>query len=196
MSRIERDPNEIDFPPREELDNVQKIFLLLLDAKNGEPIPGNIWLQKEVFQIAKNLEPLERYLEYEPNVQGPFSEDVKNILDDLQYLGFVKKKRRSIEITEYGKQIADKIKKKAKKDLLRLVEDVKKFMNDLSKEELLLYIYFSYPEMKEESLEKEEINQRRKEIAKKLYENGKVSIEKASELAGISISQFRGLISD
>lgn len=196
MSRIKRDPNEIDFSPREELDNVQKIFLLLLDAKNGEPIPGNLWLQKEVFQIAKNLEPLERYLEYEPNVQGPFSEDVKNIVDDLQYLGFVKKKGRSLEITEYGKQIADKIKKKAKKDLLRLVEDVKKFMNDLSKEELLLYIYSSYPEMKEESLEKEEVNQRRKDIAKKLYENGKVSIEKASELAGVTISQFRGLISD
>lgn len=196
MSRIKRDPNEIDFSPREELDNVQKIFLLLLDAKNGEPIPGNLWLQKEVFQIAKNLEPLERYLEYEPNVQGPFSEDVKNIVDDLQYLGFVKKKGRSLEITEYGKQIADKIKKKAKKDLLKLVEDVKKFMNDLSKEELLLYIYSSYPEMKEESLEKEEVNQRRKDIAKKLYENGKVSIEKASELAGVTISQFRGLISD
>lgn len=175
----------------EALDNAEKIFLILLEADGGEAVPGNLWLQKEMFLIAKNLEPLENYLEFEPHLQGPYSEIVKNKLENLQYKGYVRKERGKIQLTEKGEKLVDFIYSNASEQLLNLIEDVKRFVNDLSKEELLVYVYYSYPDMTAESYEIENIESRRKEVAKQLYEKEKVSLEKASELAGQRISDFK-----
>lgn len=177
------------------LDNAEKIFLILLEADAGEAVPGNLWLQKEMFLIAKNLKPLEEYLEFNPHIQGPFSETVKNKLENLQYRGYVRKEGGRIELTDKGEQIVQFIRQKASEKLIDLIEDVKLFVNDLSKDELLVYIYFSYPEMTAESYELGEIEEKRDEIAKRLYKKEKVSLEKASELAGKPLSEFKREIS-
>jgi len=176
----------------DDLNNAEKIFLLLLSENNKEPIQGNLWIQKEVFLLSKNLKPLEDYLDYEAHLQGPFSESVKNIVDNLQYLGLVKKINGKIKLTKKGDDIASKFKEGASKEIIDLIQDIKSFMNELSKEELLLYVYFTYPEMTEESVEFEDIKSKREKIALDLYHKGKVSLEKAAELSGLSLSEFRG----
>lgn len=172
------------------LDNVEKIFLMLLRAGKNKPIPGNLWLQKEMFMIAKNLQPLENYLEFQPHLQGPYSESVENKLQNLEYKGFVSKRDRNIELTERGKEIVNEFYPSASKELIDLIEDVKNFVNDLTQDELLLYVYYTYG-MASESYELENIEQKREKLAKRLYKKGKVSLEKASELAGLSIFKFK-----
>lgn len=179
----------------ENLDNAEKIFLILLEAYGGEAVPGNLWLQKEMFLIAKNLEPLENFLEFKPHIQGPFSETVKNILENLQFRGYVRKDGRHIELTSEGEELVQYIYDNASEDLVDLIEDIKRFVNDLSKDELLVYIYYSYPEMTEESYELEDIEAKRLDLAKRLYQKEKVSLEKASELAGRPLSEFKREIS-
>lgn len=179
----------------EQLDNAEKIFLILLEADGGVAVPGNLWLQKEMFLIAKNLEPLENYLKFESHIQGPYSEVVKNILENLQYLGYVIKDGGRIELTDEGQILVQYIYENASEELIELIEDIKQFVNDLSKDELLVYIYYSYPEMTKESYEIDEIEKKRTDLAKSLYKKEKVSIEKASELAGRPLSDFRREIS-
>jgi len=175
-----------------DLKNDEQIFLLLLYADGGSAVPGNLWLQKEVFLIANHLEPLKEHLEYEPHIQGPYSETVKDLLENLQFRGYVRKRKSTGEIylTEKGSQAASEIYQAADEDLTELVQDMKRFMNDLSKDELLVYIYYTYPGMTTESLEKEDLKHERKEIARQLYEKDKISIGKAAELAGTSVSEF------
>lgn len=189
-----RDEDDLILKVRD-LNNAEKIFLILLEADGGKAVPGSIWLQKEMFLIAKNLKPLENYLEFEPHIQGPFSETVKNILENLQFLGYVRKDGGRINLTDKGEHLVRYIYGNASEELIELIEDIKRFVNDLTKDELLVYIYYSYPEMTEESYEIGDIEEKRVDLAKRLYQKDKVSLEKASELAGRPLSEFKREIS-
>lgn len=174
-----------------DLNPAERILLLLIGESESEPIPGNLWLQKEMFLIAKNFESLEDFLEYEPNVQGPYSETVNNMLEDLQYRGLARKNGADIQLTQSGKSVETALRSKAKESLLSLVSDVKELLNDLNKDEVLVYIYYTFPDMTVESLEIDNIERHREGLAKKLYEKGKISREKASELAGVQLHEFK-----
>lgn len=179
-----------------DIDDVEKVFLILLEADGGEAIPSNLWLQKEIFMIAKNLKKLEDYLNFQPYNKGPYSETVENILDNLQFKGYVKKENSKIKITHRGKELVKKIYEIADEDLLDLIEDIKRFMNDLTKNELLLYIHETYPEMTAQSVLKEDIEEDRVKLAKNMYRKEKISLEKASELARLSVSSFKSELND
>lgn len=186
--RTEFDDDEVSMP---DLNPAERILLLLVGESEADPIPGNLWLQKEMFLVAKNFQPLEEFLAYEPNVQGPYSESVNNILEDLQYRGLARKEGADILPTRRGREVATVLRARAKEPLPSLVSDVRDLLNDLTKDEVLAYIYYSFPEMTVESLEIEQIEQSRGELAKRLYEKGKISREKASELAGVPLHEFK-----
>ena len=67
---------------------------------------------------------------------------------------------------------------------------MKQLFKDLTYHEMLGLVYFSYPEMTEKSLVKEEIENRREKIALSLLKKGKISIAKAAEIADMSMSSF------
>lgn len=174
----------------EQLNAAEKIALHLLGANNQNSVPGNIWLQKEFFLLSRHIDDLQPYLGFEPHFQGPFSETVNNIKDNLEYLGFVERTRAGLQLTERGEQVEETIRKGSSEEILDLVEEIKDLLNDLSKDELLVYIYYSYPDMTSESLEKDDLEPKRKSVAKKLYQRGKVDQKKAAELSGHSVSEF------
>ena len=99
-------------------------------------------------------------------------------------------------LTKLGKEIALDIKKSLPTNENDLVEEVKEFLNDMSKDELLLFIYISYPNMTDDAVEFKKILPRRKDIAIGLYRKDKVSVGKAAELAGISVSEMVKILSD
>lgn len=166
------------------------MFLLLLDAEGGKAVPGNLWLQKELFLIGKNLQPLEDYLSFEPHLQGPYSDVVEDITESLEYTGLVKKSKGDISLTDRGQKVAEILRQSADDYLLDLIFDVKRLANDLSKDELLVYVYYTYPGMTDESVVKPDVEEKREDIAQNLYHNGKVSIEKAAQLAGTEMVEF------
>ena len=67
---------------------------------------------------------------------------------------------------------------------------VKGFLNDLSEEELLGFVYFSFPDMTKESIKLRDLEPRRQQIALRLYRRSKISMEKAAEIAGIPLDEF------
>lgn len=172
----------------EYLSVTQKIAILLLSANLFEPIRGKLWYQKQLFLVAKNIPHLEEETDFEEDLLGPYSEIADDELEQLQIEGIVDK--RKLRLTPFGRKLAKLLELKASKNLLQLVSDIKSFLNNLTKDELLGFMYFSYPEMRTESVEFERIKENRRLIAIRLYEKGKVSLGKAAEIAELSQEEF------
>ena len=174
----------------DDLSEVKKNLLLLLSANSNEPVNGKLWYQKELFLVSKNNKELEVEANFEPYFWGAHSELVDTEMEELVQLGVVKKIGYKYFLTDIGKDIAKTVSEKSSKDEKELIEDVKDFLNSLSKDELLLFVYISYPDMCEDAVELKNLLPKRKEIAIRMYNNGNISIGKTSELAGVSVSEM------
>lgn len=173
---------KMDFSP------VQAFLILLLGSRNGEPVRGKTWLQKEMFLIAKNTG-LKEEVYFEPHFYGPYSETIDTELENLQILELVAE-NGEIRLTGKGKEAYANLLKIASTEKLELIKEVKEELNDLNEDELLAYIYFSFPETTKEAVRFENIERKRAQLAISLYEKEKVSLGKASEIAGMDIKAF------
>lgn len=171
-----------------ELSPVQAFLILLLGSRNHEPVRGKTWLQKEMFLIAKNTG-LKEEVYFEPHFYGPYSETVDSELENLEILGLAAE-NGEIKLTEKGKDLYAALLKIASIEKLELIEEIKEELNNLNEDELLAYIYFSFPETTKEAVRFENIEKKRVKLAMSLYEKEKVSLGKASEIAGMDIKGF------
>jgi len=173
---------KMDFSP------VQAFLILLLGSRNGEPVKGKTWLQKEMFLITKNTG-LKEEVYFEPHFYGPYSETVDTELENLEILGLAAE-NGEIRLTGKGKEVYANLLKIASPEKLGLIGEIKEELNDLDEDELLAYIYFSYPETTKEAVRFENIKRKRVKLAVRLYAKEKVSLGKASEIAGMNIKAF------
>lgn len=169
---------------KETASEIQKIIMLLTSI-DDEPIRGKLWLQKEVFLLADKLEDVREQSGYDAYLLGPHSETVDDELTQLQDIGIVSFDANKIHLTPIGKKVAkDLINDIEQKNphLLNLIREYKRFLNDLSSDELLSYVYSAYPEMTEESMEYENIKPKMEENILRLVTKDKISISRAAEL--------------
>ena len=126
------------------LDLTAKDFiLLLLDADNQKPIEGNLFIQKEMFLIVKEVfNDLEDELSFKAYNYGPYSQPLVNLLEELE-------ENSLIEIDRKNKTFSDEIKRK--------INNLKVGSNKLGYKGLLRYVYFTYPEYTENSKIKNDI---------------------------------------
>jgi predicted HTH domain antitoxin len=176
------------------LSELQKISILLLASNNFEPIKGKLWFQKEMYLLSKNINLLEEESDFEPDLLGPNSETLDEELEELEDIKIVKEDENKRILTTLGQEIAKILISKTDKESLKIISDMKNFFNDMTKDEILGYVYFSFPEMTEESIEYKNILAKRKEIAISLFKKRKVSLGKASEIAGLPIEDFMKLL--
>jgi len=100
--------NEVD-KILEDMSELQKCIVLLLNANENEPIKGNTWFQKELFLIVKNSEELSREASFEPDMYGLFSENAKEQLEMLVMDEVVSKIGNKMFLSKLGLNIANKI---------------------------------------------------------------------------------------
>lgn len=174
----------------EDMSELQKYIVLLLNANDNSLIKGNSWFQKELFLIAKNVPEVEEEASFDSDMYGPWSENAKEQLDELEMDDVVSKKGKKMWLSELGVKIATELIKKVPNDRLVMISEFKVLLNDLNDSELLTLIYFTFPEFTEESLIKDEIDENRGSTAVKLYRKGKISLQRASEIAGESLEKF------
>jgi predicted HTH domain antitoxin len=74
------------------------------------------------------------------------------------------------------------------------IGDFKSFIGGLTNDEILLFVYASYPEYTIESTEYSRIMKSRVKTSITIYKKGFVSLEKAAFLAGVSIESFLELL--
>ena len=177
-------------------DVVKKYSLLLLNAIDNEPIKGKTIFMKELFLISKNIPELEEITDFEADNYGPSSDYVSNTLEDLEVVKLLNKINGRYMLTDSGKEIVDIIKKDISENEVDMIEDMKRLCNNLNTDEILALVYYTYPEMTIESLVKDKIESKREKIALSLLKKGKVSIGKASEIAGFPMNSFYKLLKE
>ena len=177
----------------EDLDIVQRYILALLGSHNAERVPAKLWLQKELFLLSKLRENLSNKTDFVPYLKGPYSDVAEGALSDLRNMGFVEFDNygSDIRLTPKGRASAADLALKMPPEVKKEVDDIKGFLNSLSEDELLVFTYYSYPETVTDSVVKERIAKVREPRAFALYRRGKVSLEKAAELAGLSLPEFK-----
>jgi uncharacterized protein YwgA len=175
-----------------QLNEVSRFILLLLRANEAKPIPGPLWLQKEIFLLQEVFPDLAKEVDFEPYLMGPHSGIVANEVQELHASKLIRIDGEKFSLTEIGKAIADDLIQKSDRREIQKIEEFKEFINDLSKDELLAFIYFSYPldRIEKESFEYKGIVSRRKKLAISLFEKGKISAQRAAQIAGENLEDF------
>ena len=174
----------------ENLTETQKYTLLLLSANNYEPVKGKLWFQKELFLLAKNSDELAEQADFEADFMGPYSESAEEELEQLEFAKVVENEGNKLKLTGLGRDIAEILEKNTSDEEKEMIEDFKSELNDLTEDELLGFIYFTFPEMTTESVKFEKIKPKRMNIALSLYAKSKISLGKALEIAGMNIDTF------
>ncbi len=177
--------------------------LLVLYAVNKAPngVPTKTHYQKMMYLVLKALgnDP-RKSAGYIPDHYGPYSAFVDQWRNALIEYGYLKKNSKErITINPEVKSEIESIKfpdeKKAKK-----IENISEFVNSLTYNQLLLYIYYDDIEKKEGMTEwsdvKDEIMASRKAIAASMVKSEKVSMAKGAELADMDILDFKNYINN
>lgn len=163
------------------LTDIQSIIILLANAGNI-PIKGRTWLQKEMFLLSERVEKIREDASYEPDLMGPYSDVIEEELIQLENLGIVLIDDNKISITPSGKQVARILEKKEPVEVLQYIKDYKEFLNDLSQDELLCFVYSSRPDMTKESVKFEKLKPKMEKVLLNLVMKEKISKSRAAEL--------------
>lgn len=174
------------------LNNEEKIVLYSLGALGNTPLRSRTKLQKLLFLFSNVFQDFQDLLEFEPHLLGPYSETIDYVVEDLIQLDLIEKRNNSYKLTEKGLEIYSQL--RPKKDLTKVIEDFKEFLNDMSDDEVLTFIYIFYPKYIAESARWNELKKERIKIAISLLKKQKVSYSKAVEIAGLSINEFEDLL--
>lgn len=178
---------------------IEKHLLLLLYAEGPkkcqeEPVKGDIWLQKELFLISRNVDELKE--EFESYLLGPFSEAVYEYEEQLKVSDYMIQDKEGLKLTEKGRHIASKLWETTNEKERQMIVDVKTFLNDLRRDELLVFIYSTFSEFTDNSIIKEEIEDKRLPVAISLFKKYKVSLERASKIANVPLQKFISILQE
>ena len=170
------------------LEDEEKILLFSIGVLDNAPIRSKTKLQKLLFLTSNVFEDYQDLLDFEPHLYGPYSETVDEILNDLIKMELVIQDRGQYRLTDLGVELYDRL--KPKDELKFVLEDFKHFLNDLSNDELLTFIYVNYPKYTSEAVKWEELKERRVYYALRLLKKQKVSFAKAVEISDIPYIEF------
>ena len=184
----------------QQLDPKERVIISLIGAEGAsgqryEHIPGLTWLQKEVFLVLRRLEGEDIVKRsFEPHKLGMFSEEVDHLLQGLMADGVVVRAGvAGLALSAEGKRLADEILGSGKSGVA-IVREVKGLLNALDYGDLIAYVYSAYPGWDSASEVKHFLGDRgrRERLAYRLYASNKISIERAAQVAGMTVEKFAG----
>lgn len=157
-------------------------FIILLAHANSESIKGRLKLQKMLYLLSDKIEEIEEQSSYDADNFGPYSEVVDVEEQYLEQVGVLTSSFGEIALTKTGKEIAQELSKHEDEKTLKVLNEYKKFLNDLTSKELLAYIYSAYPDMTKESIEYENLKPNMEHYILLLIKKQKISTQRGAEL--------------
>jgi predicted HTH domain antitoxin len=178
-----------------QLEKMERFFFMLLyapiDGSLFVPVQGETWLQKEMYALSRIFPDIEEDADFEAYHYGSFSESVDEVKDQYKNSKYVTRDPRGqLQLSAKGLELAEEVWRAATLEERRAIQEVKQAYNDMGRDELLLFMYGTYPETAENSDVRERIMANRRRLALNLYKKGKVSYQKAAELAGMRLDDF------
>jgi len=182
--------NDINSKDLDLLSKSQFLILFLLASKKSTPIKGKLWLEKELFLLTESVQKLKELFDFEADLYGPYSEIVNSDLEALIQMNLTETISKQFSITSKGLKLISCFEGQISKKLLDEIYKSKDLLNDLSRDELLAYIYQVFPNTTEESIVFDKIKPKLKDIAIDLLKMGKISIGLAAKIANMPYSEF------
>ncbi len=147
-------------------------------------------LQKLLFQLRKNLESVPG--KEIPHFYGPFDEQAQVAFEQLETSGYLQTPPDSslIQLTAKGEREAREVWNNLDSDVRKLIESIKRFLEDLSSDEVLAITYAQYPESASESVVRKELAKKGPAIALGLVKRGKIGPELGAKIAGMDLREF------
>ncbi len=186
---------EVDSVPDDDGLEVENYILALAYAPGksgrvGEPLGGKTVLQKLLFHLRKGVEDSRGSKEM-PHFYGPFDEQAEVVAEQLEASGYLRIGEPLIELTSRGMQEARTVWESELVQRERdIISELKAYFADLSVDEILAITYAKYPETAANSVVKKELDRRGKAVALGLVRKGKVSMDLAARIAGMSLREF------
>lgn len=183
------------------LDPHSFVILEALYANKHRPIKQKILFQKILFLTLMNFKKLFNIVDFKPHLLGPYSASIDKTIEQLIKIGNIKKNEKNeFEITDEGIEILEQLSKEIedKEEVNQILEfedvvdHIKELFIDFSTDEMLAFIYKSYPDYIESSIKADQLDYEK--IFIKLYKKGKLGISKIAELLGLSINNAYNLI--
>ena len=178
--------------------NDQSTYVLELlrieDGAGHRTIEGQTWIQNMMY-VASKTHPELNY-GFKPHRYGMYSENLKNILIDLNGKGLIyldqnNEKNQPIHLTAKGLKEAEKTCKHVTSHIQKTLLMIKSILNVLRYDELVVLMYTKYPEMLEKSEQKNKYNEWRENTAISMVQNDKVSSQLGLRMSGLSWEEFR-----
>ncbi|AAM03925.1 hypothetical protein [Methanosarcina acetivorans] len=178
----------------EDLSPLSITILELLKMNEEEPVKGKVAFQKEMFLISNYVDKVNEWTEFVPHYLGPYSEISEVSMDNLISMNLVEKEEGyTYKITPSGIKALDLKQNLFSSEEKEAIADFKKFISNLTDDEILLFIYASHPDFTIESIKYRAIMRTRVKDSISIYKKGVVSLEKAAFLAGINIETLLDL---
>ena len=171
------------------LDLIPFVILKILKGNKNKPIKGKILIQKISFLILKNFSKIFDEFDFVAHYYGPYSAAIDIMIEDLEYLKFLKRPaKEEFEISQLGKEaleISDSIYKSKDLEVFEeIIENIKESFLNFKTNQILAFIYKSFPEYIDPSIAAEKIDYEKTFL--QCYEEGKLGISKIAELLGWS----------
>ena len=165
-------------------DQLHKIIVLLCHAGGDEPVRGMTKMQKLVFMLSQ-IYCRDGEAGFEPGVHGPYSEIVDEEVHHLEGLGILSGRGNRIGITTAGIKAAEALAEQ-EPEMSKVVARYKAMFNDMTTNEVLAYVYATYPDMAKKSLVSKTIKSRMDTYVMSMLRKRKITSGRASMLLGKS----------
>ena len=176
------------------IDPPQRLIVLLAASNGGAPIMGQTKLQKMMFLLSKMSNDMVEQCGYSADNYGPYSEIVGEAARHLGEIGVLSFDDRgeNISITLTGRRVAEEIAEGEDDNTLDIIDSCKDMLNDLPTDEVLAYVYSSYPHMAEQSVVYDRIKRNMERHIMSMLKKEKISSERAAELLGMPLDYVLG----
>lgn len=179
----------------EDLSPLSIAILELLESNDEKPVKGKTTFQKEMFLIGNFMSEIGEEADFFPHAFGPYSEASEIGLNNLISLGLVEEKSKGTYIiTKNGHDVLKILSGTFSSEEKMSIADFKNFFSNLTNDELLLFVYVSYPDYVDESIVYFKVMKNRVKNSFSMYKKGAVSLEKAAFLAGLNIENYLDLL--
>lgn len=168
------------------LDSHDKIILYGANALDKD-LKTEVKMQKLLFLTMNAIsDEAFKEMDFIPHKKGPYSQLVEQKMEELSDYGLIS--LPDCHVSELGKEISELA--SPKEPLKDIVDDFKRFVCSLKEDELLAFIYTTFPEYKYDSEVWERIRKSMPSIALSMLKKGAISYSKALEMSGMDEYEF------
>lgn len=177
------------------LDSPARAFLVLLlsiDDRVKQKAMNKLHFQKAMYYFEKLQQ--NKAISFSNFKYGGVSYELQENMDALEESDLVTKIGTKYMLTDEGASLADQLLSEYDEETLKKLKYSKDLLNDLNDKELLFFMYMTFKETQENSIEYENLLKNKETLVKRLFTKGRINSSTAAHWLGISKRDFLDLL--